>query len=133
MTSRNPASAANAEGVAQRRSQQLRLALVAALTFGAFGIALLWVGGVDFPVAIPPGMVILGVGAILVAAVRRRWTAWLGCGLGLFVLGGFLLSGNGFDIIGGSEGTIAAIGQTIEVLGVLVASVTGALLGVRRA
>jgi hypothetical protein len=110
----------------------LRHALVAGLTFGAFGIVLLWIGGVEFPVAIPPGIVILGVGAILTAVVRRRWTAWLGCGLGLFVLGGFLLSGTGFDIIGGSEGTLAAIGQTIEVLGVLVAAVTGALLGARR-
>jgi hypothetical protein len=110
----------------------LRRVLVAALTFGAFGIVLLWVGGVEFPVAIPPGIVILGLGAILAAVIRKRWTAWLGCGLGLFVLGGFLLSGQGFDIIGGSEGATAAIGQTIEVLGVLVAAISGALLATRR-
>jgi hypothetical protein len=128
MTSMTPA---NADAAAAPRSH-LRVALVAALTFGAFGIVLLWVGGVEFPVAIPPGLVILGIGAILAAAVRKRWTAWLGCGLGLFVLGGFLLSGRGFDIVGGSEGTTAAIGQAIEVLGVLVAAVTGALLATRR-
>lgn len=126
-----PASPARPASTAPTRSH-LRPVLVGALTFGAFGIALLWVGGVEFPVAIPPGIVILGVGAILVAAVRKRWTAWLGCGLGLFVFGGFLLSGEGFDIIGGSEGAVAAIGQVIEVLGVLVAAVTGALLGARR-
>jgi hypothetical protein len=129
MTSTSPSKP---EGAIPQRAN-LRFVLVAALTFGAFGIALLWAGGVDFPVAIPPGIVILGVGAILAALVRRRWTAWLGCGLGLFVLSGFLLSGTGFDIIGGSEGTIAAIGQSIEVFAVLVASVTGALLGARRA
>jgi hypothetical protein len=128
MTSMTPGST---QGTTPTRSH-LRHALVAGLTVGAFGIALLWVGGVEFPVAIPPGIVILGVGAILTAAIRKRWTAWLGCALGLFVLGGFLLSGTGFDIIGGSEGTVAAIGQTIEVLGVLVAAVTGALLAVRR-
>ena len=84
----------------------------AGLAVGAFGIALLWAGGVEFPVAIPPGIVILAVGAAL-ATVRKRWTAWVGCGLSLFVLGGFLLSGKGFHIIGGSEGGVAAVGQTI--------------------
>jgi hypothetical protein len=128
MTSMTPGSA---QGTAPTRSH-LRHVLVAALTVGAFGIALLWVGGVEFPVAITPGLVILGVGAVLAAGIRKRWTAWLGCALGLFVLGGFLISGTGFDIIGGSEGAVAAIGQTIEVLGVLVAAVAGALLAARR-
>ncbi len=73
---------------------------------------------------------ILGIGAALVS-VGRRWTAWLGCGLSLFVLGGSLLGGAGFDIIGGSEGTVATIGQTVDVLGVLIGAAAGALLGIR--
>lgn len=104
-----------------------------ALLVGAAGIVLLWVGGVEFPVAVPPGLVILVLGALVVALVRRRWTAWLGCLLGLFVTAGFLLSSpKGFDIIGGSEGTTAAVGQTVEVIGVVVAAALGAVLALRR-
>ena len=107
--------------------------LVASLLVGALGIALLWAGGVDFPIAVPPGIVILVVGALVVATVRTRWAAALGCFLGVFVLVGFLISGQGFDNLAGDEGTLPAIGQAVEVLGVLVAAVTGALLVRRRA
>lgn len=105
--------------------------MIAGLLSGALGIALLWAGGVQFPVAVPPGLVILAVGAVVVAAVRKRWTAVLGCVLGLFVFVGFLLSGTGFDIIGGSQGGLARMGQVVEVLGVVVAAVSGAVLVVR--
>lgn len=110
-----------------------RTTLAASLLVGALGIALLWAAGVHFPVAVPPGIVILAVGALLVAAIRARWTAALGCLLGLFVLGGFLVSGQGFDNLAGDAGTLAAIGQAVEVLGVLAAAVIGALLVGRRA
>lgn len=113
-------------------SLRLRAAVVAGLVVGAVGIALLWAGGVDFPVAVPPGLIILGVAAVVVAVVRRRWTAVLGCVVGLFVFVGFLLSGRGFDIIGGSEGGLAQVGQLLEVIGVVVAAVTGGLLAGRR-
>lgn len=109
-----------------------RAVLVAGLLTGALGIALLWAGGVDFPVAVPPGLVILAVAAILVATIRNRWTAALGCLVGLFVFVGFLLSGTGFDIIGGSQGALPVVGQLVEVLGVAVAAVSGALLAARR-
>jgi hypothetical protein len=110
-----------------------RTTLVASLLVGALGIALLWAGGVDFPIAVPPGIVILVVGAVVVATVRARWAAALGCFLGVFVLVGFLVSGQGFDNLAGDEGALPAIGQAVEVLGVLVAAVTGALLVKRRA
>lgn len=110
-----------------------RSPLAGALALGAFGIALLWIGGVEFPVAVPPGLVILGGGAIVVAVVRHRWTAWLGAGLGLFVLAGFLLSSPvGFEILAGSEGVVAAIGQALEVLGVSCAAVVGTRVALRR-
>lgn len=111
---------------------RLRVVLVASLLVGAVGIALLWAGGVEFPVAVPPGLVILVVAAIIVATLRNRWTASLGCIVGLFVFVGFLVSGTGFHIIGGSEGDLARVGQLVEVLGVAVAALSGGLLAARR-
>lgn len=105
-----------------------RSTLVAGLVVGAGGIALLWAAGVDFPVLPPPGIVILLAGALLVGLLRTRWSAVVGCLLGLFVLVGFLISGGGFDNIAGDQGAVAAIGQVVEVLGVLVAVVSGAVL-----
>ena len=80
-----------------------RTVLVSGLIVGAVGIAMLWAAGVDFPVAIPPGLVILLVGAAGVALVRRRWADGVGGLLGYFVLIGFLLAGingDGFDSLG---------------------------------
>lgn len=108
--------------------------LVTALLLGAVGIALLWAGGVDFPIAVPPGMVILVVGAAVVAAARQRWTAWLGCALGLFVVVGFIVSGvngDGFDNLLGRNGATIAIGQAVQLIGVSLAVVVGAAIGVR--
>jgi len=45
---------------------------VAGLVVGAAGIAILWAAGVEFPVAIPPGLVILLVGALFVALAPWR-------------------------------------------------------------
>jgi hypothetical protein len=109
-----------------------RLSLICGLVLGAAGIAVLWAAGVDFPVAVPPGLVLLLVGAALVATVRARWSAGVGGALGMFVLVGFLLSPTGLDNLSGDDGAAVAVGQAIEVLGVLVAAVSGALVVLRR-
>jgi hypothetical protein len=111
-----------------------RHAVVAGLLLGAAGIAMLWAGGIDFPVAVPPGMVILLVGAAVVALVRRPWTAWLATGLGIFVFVGFVLSGingEGFDHLLGRDGAVVALGQGIQLGGVLLAAVSGVVLARR--
>ena len=113
---------------------QKRTVLVAALLVGATGIAILWAAGVDFPVAVPPGLVILAVGAAVVAGFRNRWADGVGGLLGLFVVVGFVLSGingEGFDNLLGRHGAAVALGQVVQLLGVVTATVTGALL-VRR-
>jgi hypothetical protein len=107
-----------------------RTATVAGLVTGAAGIALLWAGGVSFPVAVPPGVVILAIGAVVVAMVRRRWTLGLGALLGLFVTVGFLVSPDGWHNLTGGEGAVVSAGQAIEVIGIVSAFVAG-LLGVR--
>ncbi len=108
-----------------------RWTLVGGLALGAAGIAILWAAGLEFPVAVPPGLVILLVGAVVVGGFRTRWSAGLGCFLGLFVLVGFAVSGTGFDNVAGQEGTLIAVGQVIEVIGVLIAAVSGALIAAR--
>ena len=104
---------------------------MSSLLVGAAGIALLWAGGVDFPVAVPPGIVILVAGAAVVAGVPRPWSAWLGCALGVFVVTGFLVAGlvgDGFDYLLGREGTLVAVGQAVQLVGVVTAAVSGFLL-----
>ena len=111
-----------------------RVVLIGGLVVGALGIALLWAAGVDFPFAIPPGLVILLVGAGVVAAVRSRWGDALGALLGYFVLVGFLLVGlvgDGFDPIAGENGALGVLGQVVQLTGVGVAAVVGTLLAVQ--
>jgi hypothetical protein len=108
-----------------------RVFLVTGLLVGALGIALLWAAGVDFPVAVPPGMVILLVGAAVVAGFRSRWADGVGAILGLFVVVGFVLSGingEGFDNLLGDNGAAVALGQVVQLAGVVTATVTGGLL-----
>ena len=113
-----------------------RILLVAALVLGAAGIAILWAAGVEFPVAVPPGLVILLAAAALVAGVRSRWADAVGGLVGLFVVVGFVLSGiygEGFDNLLGRNGGAVALGQVVQLVGVVVAAVVGGQLATRRA
>ena len=109
----------------------LRAITAAGLLVGAGGIAILWAAGQDFPFYPPPGIVILVVGALFVALTSWRWTPAVGAGLGLFVAVGFLASGlgggDGFDNVTGAEGVARAIGQVIQLVGVVTALVAGSI------
>ena len=112
-----------------------RTTLVLSLLVGAVGIGILWAAGVDFPVAVPPGIIILLVGAVVAATVRRRWSDGLGAMLGLFVVVGFILSainGEGFDNLVGRNGNWVSIGQVVQLIGVTFAAVVGGVLVFRR-
>lgn len=112
-----------------------RTVLLAGLVCGALGIAILWAAGVEFPVAVPPGLVILLGGACLVVGVRKRWSDGVGGFLGLFVTVGFVLSGingDGFDNLFGRNGAAVALGQVVQLVGVVTAAASGTLLGLRR-
>jgi len=109
----------------------MRARLVLGLLGGALGIAILWAAGVEFPVVVPPGLVILLVGAALVAGFRRRWADGVGGFLGLFVIVGFVLSGvngEGFDNLLGQNGAYVALGQAVQLVGVVTAALSGAML-----
>lgn len=108
-----------------------RAATVAGLVVGALGIAILWASGVAFPFVIPPGippgMVILLAGAVFVGLSTRRWAPGVGACLGLFVFVGFLISPTGVSNLLGRAGTSVAIGQGVQVIGVLTALVSGVI------
>lgn len=112
-----------------------RMLTIAGLTTGAFGIAILWAAGVEFPFYPPPGIVILAVGAVFVALAPWRWATGVGALLGLFVLVGFVLSsvisGTGTDNLLGEHGPWAVVGTVVQLLGVSTALVAG-LVAVRR-
>ncbi|MEU4216260.1 hypothetical protein [Actinoplanes sp. NPDC026623] len=109
------------------RRQRLRVATVAGLLVGAAGIGMLWAGGVEFPVAIPPGIVILLVGAAFVALAPWRWAPAIGILLGAFITVGFLVSPNGIDNLTGQSGAVVAVGQAVQLVGVIGAMVAGVL------
>ena len=53
--------------------QRARILTIAGLTAGAVGIAILWAAGVEFPFYPPPGILILGFGAVFVTLAPWRW------------------------------------------------------------
>jgi hypothetical protein len=110
----------------QRSWSGPRAATVAGLTVGASGIAVLWASGVEFPIYPPPGIVILLAGAIFVALAPWRWAPAVGAFLGLFVTVGFVASGGPPNLFG-RDGTSAAIGTWIQLIGVLTALVAGVI------
>ncbi len=117
-----------------------RAVTVAGLVVGAAGIALLWASGVEFPVAIPPGLVILLAGALFVALAPWRWATGVGAFLGLFVTCGFLISGGIPKLIGGDGSTFfgtpnpvdrdtlgTIIGTWLQTIGALIALIAGVI------
>ncbi len=106
-------------------------ATVAGLITGAAGIGVLWATGVVFPFYPPPGLVILAAGAVYVALSKWRWAPGVGAFLGLFVIGGFVLSsivsGEGIGNLSGEAGLGPSVGTAIQLTGVTVALVAGAL------
>jgi uncharacterized membrane protein len=100
---------------------------IVGLLVGAIGIGILWASGVEFPIYPPPGMLILGAGAVAVALIRRPWAPAVGAFLGLFVMVGFLISPTGISNLAGEAGTRVAVGQAIQVVGVVTALIAGVL------
>jgi hypothetical protein len=112
---------------AQRSLSGARASAVGGLVVGALGIAILWASGVKFPFAVPPGLVILLAGALFVGLASRPWAPGVGAFLGLFVTVGFLISPTGLTNLFGQAGTSVAIGQGIQVIGVLTALIAGVI------
>jgi hypothetical protein len=104
---------------------------ITALVVGAVGIGILWAAGVPFPFYPPPGILLLGAGAIFMSVSKARWAPAVGAALGLFVTVGFLASSTGIDNLTGVYGTAISVGTVVQVLGVATAFVAGAITTVR--
>ena len=115
-----------------------RALTVGGLVAGSAGIAILWASGVEFPVAIPPGLVILLAGALFIGLAPWRWATGVGAFLGLFVTLGFLVSGGIPNLVSGDGSTFfgtpnpigrdtlgTIIGTWIQMIGVLTALIAG--------
>lgn len=111
---------------AQRLSSAFRMVTIAGLVIGAIGIAVLWAAGTPFPFYPPPGILILLGGALFIGLAPWRWGPAVGTALGVFIIVGFLLSG-GLSNLVGSAGLGVAVGQGIQLAGVLLALITGVL------
>jgi hypothetical protein len=111
----------------QRSLSGAQATSVGGLVVGALGIAILWASGVKFPFAVPPGLVILLAGALFVGLASGPWAPAVGAFLGLFVIVGFLISPTGLTNLFGQAGTSVAIGQGIQVVGVLTALIAGVI------
>ncbi len=106
-------------------SSRSRTARMIGLAVGALGIAILWTSGVEFPIYPPPGIIILTAGTVFVALGRWTWAPAVGAFLGLFVTVGFLVSPTGLSNLAGEAGTNVAIGQGVQVIGVVTALIAG--------
>jgi hypothetical protein len=106
---------------------------VAGLLTSAAGIGVLWAVGLDFPFYPPPGMLIMTSGALAFTLMRSRlrFAALVPALLGLSGIVGFVMEsvvggGIGLANLTGGAGTGAVVGQGLQQLGVIVASVAGA-------
>ena len=117
-----------------------RAVTVAGLVAGGAGIAVLWASGVEFPIAIPPGLVILLAGALFVGLAPWRWATGVGAFMGLFVTCGFLISGGIPNLVGADGDTFfgspnpiehdtfgTVVGTWVQMIGVLTALITSAI------
>jgi hypothetical protein len=92
----------------------------------------LWASGLEFPVAVPPGLVILLVGALFVELATWRWVTGVGAFMGLFVTLGFLISGGIPNLVGGDGSTFSGTPNPIDrdTLGTIIGTWIQVLIGV---
>ena len=109
---------------------------VAGLVAAAAGIAIQILSGVDEYPAIPPGLVILLVGAgLIILGARRRWSPLLGVAVAGFILFGTFVTPGTAERLTRPDAAGAFAGTAVQMLGLIVALLAGivaALQGPRR-
>jgi hypothetical protein len=101
-----------------------RVLLVAALLAAAVGILIQFLTGVPGFPAIPPGPIILGMGAVIVAVVPWRWVPVLGLLLAAFITVGMVAAGTGDRLLRPSDSG-PFIGTWVQLVGLIVALFAG--------
>lgn len=100
------------------------------LAAAAVGIGILKLGGVAMPV-VPPGLVLLLVGAVVVVTSSRRWAAVLALLVGLAELVGTFASGSATELFDPAT-ALVGVGTWIRILGVVMAIMASWPLAFRR-
>ena len=99
--------------------------LVVGLAVAAVGIFIQYLTGVPGFPTVPPGPIILGVAALLVAFCRWRYISYVGVGAALFVFLGaiaaFVVKGTSANLV--FPGPI--IGTSMQILGLIAALIYG--------
>ena len=101
-------------------SDPLRQTILVAFVLSAAGIPVQILGGWDYP-TIPPGMVITLVGA-LAALVTNRWAAAISLLTGVFILFGFVATGD-IAHLAGTENAVVTIGKWLQLVTIVVGTV----------
>ena len=105
-----------------------RVTAAIALLVATIGVAVQIVGGVNYPV-VPPGALILLAGAVF-AVVPFRWAPIVSVLAGLFIIFGFVASGDIVHLVNAANATILA-GKWVQLIGVVVATPAAVVAVVR--
>lgn len=120
MTHNNPLSPAGKLSVPRRLN-------VGALIVAAAGILIIFAAAPDRFPSVPPGPIILGVAAGIVALAPGRWTPAIGAVVPLVILVGSIVTGEVVDLLSDPENAGALIGGVTQLLALLAAIATGAM------
>lgn len=101
--------------------------LVAGLATAAVGTLLEYVTGVPGFPTVPPGPIILAAAALVVAMVAWRWIAALGLLVAVFVAVGAIASGTTAQLLATPQVPGQFVAALVQVLGLVVAIVGGAV------
>jgi hypothetical protein len=115
--------------IEQAPTSTARKVAVAGLHAAAVGIIVQMLGGADYP-AVPPGAVLLVVGAVLFA-IRTRWTPVVGLVVPVFLCIGAVATPNMRDSLGDPSRAVVFAGMLIQLLGMVAGLVFGAAVVVQ--
>lgn len=102
-----------------------KIVLVVGLAVAAAGILIQYLTGVPGFPTVPPGPIILGIAALLVAFCRWRYISYVGVGAALFVFLGAIVA---FAAKGMSANLVfpgPIIGTSMQILGLITALIYG--------
>jgi hypothetical protein len=111
----------------EESTMRAKTVLVAGLATAAVGTLLEYVTGVPGFPTVPPGPIILAAAALVVAMVAWRWIAALGLLVAVFVAVGAIASGTTAQLLATPQVPGQFVAALVQVLGLVVAIVGGAV------
>ncbi len=99
---------------------------VGGLLTAAVGIGIVWASGHEFRTVIPPGIIVLPIIAVVVAVVRWDWMPVIAAFVALYIATGILANDGSIALVG-QRGSGVAVGRWVQLIGLLIAMVSGAV------